>query len=356
MPVQDVHSRKAKAQSRGGSRASTPTYERRAPNEDGNRYRGRDGTVQGQPPAVPSQTQANERQPSREAPVYVRLYHEKDERRRRLEEARLRDIQQKDEEIRNAARRALGRAPSPGRAMSPSGRAMSPSGRAMSPSAGSRGSGARTPPRTRPPLPERPSSASSFGRRQPPGSADESQRAAHTNDHAMDRRNHEADTSAAGFHGQLPSPTRSPGMSGAPDASSIASDGAHGLQSVPSMGTLHGEESLCGDMIGDAAVGRDLPGSQRADDMQSLQEIVRAQQHRIEFLETRHQQALRELRKSREELATSQQQRLKEANKNLELEQLITEMQAMPFDSVAHDHARWQDWLRRSRCILESEA
>lgn len=111
------------------------------------------------------------------------------------------------------------------------------------------------------------------------------------------------------------------------------------------MGTLVGEESLYGDMSGD----------QRGDDMQSLRETVRSQQHRIEFLETRHQQALRELRKSREELATSQQQRLKEANKNLELEQLISEMQAMSFDSVAQDHLRWQDWLRRSRYILESE-
>lgn len=117
------------------------------------------------------------------------------------------------------------------------------------------------------------------------------------------------------------------------------------------MGTLIGEDSLCGDMVGDVPV----VGGQRGEDMQNLRETVRAQQHRIEYLDSRHQQALRELRKSREELATSQQQRLREANKNLELEQLISEMQAMPFDSVAHDHGRWQDWLRRSRRILESE-
>jgi len=307
---------------------------------DGQRQRGRgEVAVQGQPPAVPSQSQANERQPSREAPVYVRLYHEKDERRRRLEEARMKKIEQEEEDIRNAARRALGRAPSPGRAASP--------GRASSPAAGSRGSGsgARTPPRTRPPLPERPSSASSWGRRHGPESAEHQRAASQSSSHGH-RGHHEVEAhTASQAHGHLPSPSRSPNALGAPDASSIASEGAHGLQSVPSMGTLVGEESLCGDIAGD----------QRGDDMQNLRETVRSQQHRIEFLETRHQQALRELRKSREELATSQQQRLKEANKNLELEQIISEMQAMSFDSIAHDHGRWQDWLRRSRRILESE-
>jgi len=80
--------------------------------------------------------------------------------------------------------------------------------------------------------------------------------------------------------------------------------------------------------------------------------MVSSQQQRIDFLENMHQQALRQLRKSREELAQAQQQRLQEADKVLGLEQLISELQVHRFEGR---NSQWEEWLRRARSILEGE-
>eukprot|EP00435_Cladocopium_sp_Y103_P049809 s428_g15.t1 len=57
----------------------------------------------------------------REAPVHIRLYQEKDDRRRRLEQARLRQLEKEEEDdLRVAAQKALGRQPSPSRRRDPS--------------------------------------------------------------------------------------------------------------------------------------------------------------------------------------------------------------------------------------------
>jgi len=117
------------------------------------------------------------------------------------------------------------------------------------------------------------------------------------------------------------------------------------MQSAASIGTLGAEESLCGDG-GASALGT-------GDDVQSLRQLVLAQQQRIEFLETMHQQALRQLRKAREELNLEQQKRFREADKVLGLEQLISEMQAQRFEGDAQMQLRWEEWLQRSRSILE---
>eukprot|EP00405_Crypthecodinium_cohnii_P043523 CAMPEP_0206588304 /NCGR_PEP_ID=MMETSP0325_2-20121206/38194_1 /ASSEMBLY_ACC=CAM_ASM_000347 /TAXON_ID=2866 /ORGANISM="Crypthecodinium cohnii, Strain Seligo" /LENGTH=759 /DNA_ID=CAMNT_0054096539 /DNA_START=177 /DNA_END=2453 /DNA_ORIENTATION=+ len=83
-------------------------------------------------------------------PVHIRLYQEKDERRKRLEEARIRRLEQEEEDIRCSAQRALGRAASPNRLMG-------------SPEVhGHNRLTAATPPRIRPPLPERSSSLTSL--------------------------------------------------------------------------------------------------------------------------------------------------------------------------------------------------
>merc|ERR1712118_269415 len=91
------------------------------------------------------------------------------------------------------------------------------------------------------------------------------------------------------------------------------------------------------------------------EDAQSLRQAVTTQQQRIEFLANMHQQALRQLRKSREELAKAQQQRFHEADKVLRLEQLVSEMQAQRFDGDAQAQLRWEEWLSRSRAIFEED-
>merc|ERR1719277_1550854 len=101
----------------------------------------------------------------------------------------------------------------------------------------------------------------------------------------------------------------SPGQFAAHDASSVAS----GVQSGASVGTGIGEDSM-------SAMGA-------GEDMQSLRQMVTTQQQRIEFLENMHQQALRQLRKSRDEMAKAHQQRFFEADRVLRLEQLVSEMQ-----------------------------
>lgn len=118
-----------------------------------------------------------------------------------------------------------------------------------------------------------------------------------------------------------------------------------GVQST-SIGT-GGEGSLCGDAV--------VCSLGTADDVQSLRQLVLTQQQRIEFLETMHQQALRQLRRSREELAQAHQQRFREADKVLGLEQLISEMQAQRFEGDSRMQLRWEQWLQRSRSILEAE-
>lgn len=260
----------------------------------------------------------------------MRLYQEKDDRRRRLEEARLRKIEQEEDDIRAAAKRALGRAPSPGRAASPSGRASSPAPTSRA--------GARTPPRMRPPLPQ------SLPPRHGHRSRD---RAVGSGEPPANRRAHghaqETESSAA-----LSPMAASPGPSGPQDASSIASEGACGLQSCGSVGTLIGEDSLCGDAGSTTAAGS-------ADDVQGLRHLLTTQQQRVQVLEGMHQQALKQLRKSREELARAHQQRFHEADRVLRLEQLFSEMQAQRFDGDMQAQLRWEQWLLRSRAIFEEE-
>eukprot|EP00439_Symbiodinium_sp_Y106_P011801 s6873_g1.t2 len=91
----------------------------------------------------------------REAPVHIRLYQEKDDRRRRLEQARLRRLEQEEEDLRMAAERALGRQPSPARPRrdpSPGKMLLGPSPSGGPSSVGRTDSPAR---RARPPIPDR---------------------------------------------------------------------------------------------------------------------------------------------------------------------------------------------------------
>lgn len=104
------------------------------------------------------------------------------------------------------------------------------------------------------------------------------------------------------------------------------------------------------DSLLETAGSRSLPT-----DSQSLRQLVLAQQQRIEFLESVHQQSLKQLKKVREELAVAQQLRFKEADKALGLEQLITEMQAQRFEGDAQLRLSWENWLQRSRAILRDE-
>jgi len=96
-------------------------------------------------------------------------------------------------------------------------------------------------------------------------------------------------------------------------------------------------------------------GMDASSEVQQLREQVASQRHRIEFLENMHQQALRQVRKSREELAQVQHMRFKEADKVLGLEQLISEMQVQRFEGDPQMQLRWEDWLHRARDILEGD-
>jgi len=299
---------------------------------------------------------------SRESqPIYVRLYQEGDDRRRRLQEARMRQLEKEEEDIRVAAQRALGRAPSPGRAaanvsiggggsgaqsprMIPNSATMPVVSQQVAP----RSNGTRTPPRLRPPLPERPASAGTWTRRRAAPFADgvpsSGGGAAAAPQHAQSSSAVEV---SDGVNGAMPasahmlaSPTHS--------APSVASESGPvgGLTSVASVGTIGCEESLCGD--GNVST---LGG----DEVQGLRQLVLTQQHRIEFLEQAHQQALRQLQRSREELAVVHKQRFEEADKALRLEQLISEMQVQRFEGDAQMQLRWEDWLQRSRAILNPD-
>lgn len=318
--------------------------------------------------------QVNSRGNISQAPVYIRLYQEKDDRRRRHEEARLRRLEQQEEDIRSAAQRALGRAPSPNRATSPE------------PFSGGRQSGAGTPPRPRPPLPGalgatccsnvvRRSAGPGggggaiVGARPSTGGLPVPQKT--SSRHSIGglpssaREDREARDEAQVSAAVTPSTAATVEVNGPPsqgsagknpadsfnglDVSSAASESGMqlGLQSVPSMSMLGVEDSTCADQIN--------PLNLSCEDTQSLKQLVQAQQQRIDFLETMHQQALRQLKRSREEVAMVQQHRFKEADKALQLEQLISEMQAARLDMEPQMQIRWQVWMQRSRAIFEAE-
>lgn len=208
----------------------------------------------------------------------------------------------------------------------------------------------------RPPLPERSASVGAV-RRRPGTGGSGSARGGHNStqgdQHGGSGRGggrlhisvpHEADAAAAAAPSTASS-VRSPYSAALAEGSSIASEsGAPGLHSTNSAGTLGGEESLCGDAA---------PGV--GEELQTLRQKVVEQQQRINFLESMHQQALRQLRTTREELNREQQKRYREADKVLGLEQLIGEMQAQGFNNDNPMHLRWEEWLQRSRTILEGD-
>lgn len=325
-----------------------------------------------------------------QAPVHIRLYQDKDERRKRLEEARHRRLLEEEEDIRIAAQRALGRAPSPSRAQSPDSSLLAehpppPTHVAQPPR-----SGATTPKRDRPPMPERPLSASqstgSLQRRSAgpgggggacggasrgsrggpsPASTTVGPAVVATNGPVQQGDSPGAAASSVASAPFAPQTSReeagSPrsiggGALGAPgqhsvgtglETPSVASESGalHGLQSVPSVSVLGPEDSA------DATNALNVSS---CEDTNNLRQVVLSQQQRIEFLENMHQQALRQLRRTREELAAAQQQRFQEADKLLGLEQMIGEMQAFRFEGDRQMQMRWEDWLQRSRTILES--
>jgi len=266
--------------------------------------------------------------------VHIRLYQEKDDRRRRLEQARLRRLEQEEEDLRMAAERALGRQPSPARPRrdpSPGKMLLGPSPSGGPSSVGRTDSPAR---RARPPIPDRPGSAG----RSRPGTEGVAKAAG-----TRCRKTGLGDRTQK----QEPEPNDTdPTLPGGLETSSIASiasdSGAVCQHSLVSVGTGV-EDSVCGEAATSAG---------QEDEVQRLRHMVSSQQQRIDFLENMHQQALRQLRKSREELAQAQQQRLQEADKVLGLEQLISELQVHRFENR---NSQWEEWLRRARSILEGE-
>jgi len=308
-------------------------------------------------------------QREREAPIHIRLYQEKDDRRRRLDEARIRQREQEEEDIRTAAQRALGRASSPARCQSPSrvGSRDEPirheqnSHREHSghhePQHLAHPTRAHTPPRMRPPLPERcgsppvrrSASVGAVRNRRSPGGGAWGGHGSTQGDHHGGARHVGGGRPQISVPHEVPSATssvRSPCSAAQAEGSSVASElGAPGLHSTNSAGTRVGdEESLCGD----AALAA-------SEDLQSLREKVAKYEQRINFLESRHDQALRQLKTAREELQNEQQKRYREADKVLALEQLISEMQAQGYDSDNSFAMRWEEWLQRSRAILEGD-
>mmetsp|Transcript_60421 Transcript_60421/g.112198 ORF Transcript_60421/g.112198 Transcript_60421/m.112198 type:complete len:623 (-) Transcript_60421:69-1937(-) len=277
--------------------------------------------------------------------IFNRLYNEKDERRRRKEELRLRQLEQQDEEIRLSAQRAMGRLGNDQLRVTPEARATSPS--RMAPSAAC---AARSSPQTRPPLPERLASGHEARERQRappvPSSGPTPATASSGRRNQSQQQQHHHPQHAPSYEATQSTLSAVPA-----DASSIMSDSkpsqTGGLTHIPSVGSFIAEESYCADRVGTTA---SVEG-----DEGSLQKIVRAQQQRIEFLEGVHQQALRQLRKTREELSVAQQMRLREADKVLQLEQLVSEMQAQRFEGDPQSQRRWEEWLNRSRAILESD-
>lgn len=115
---------------------------------------------------------------------------------------------------------------------------------------------------------------------------------------------------------------------------------------VSSVGTFEAEDSLYG-------VSTAIDPASQSEDLASLRETIHQQRSRIEFLEDRHKQALTDLRSARQELASAHQDRLREADKASQLEQLISEIQAQRFNGS--ENMRWDEWLRQSRAILEGD-
>lgn len=285
---------------------------------------------------------------TRNPPVHVRLYQEKDSRRRRQEEARLRRLEEEDEELRYGASMALGRASSPVRSQSPA-----------------RTRGAYRAP-IRPPLPERSTNNTTNNNRVsrvgvPTTTKTMSRPSSATVIGRHNRKMFEPQPrkSFSGSYEQS-SPPRLVGdgsnsiglshISGSPgqstsalvqqDSSSIASDYGQVGPSVASVG----EESGCAERVDSSPVGQE-----------DLRQLVTAHEQRIEFLENMHQQALRQLRKSREEIAIAQQQRFREADKVLRLEQLVSEMQARRFEGDVVAQQCWEESLARLRAVFEDE-
>jgi len=128
------------------------------------------------------------------------------------------------------------------------------------------------------------------------------------------------------------------------DASSVASEsGVHGLNSVPSVSVLGAEDSTCGEPV------------HLSEETQRLREYSQWQEKRIESLESMHQQTLRDLRRSRDEVKAEQEKRFREADKLLGMQQLLSEMQIIRFDGDPQMQHRWEELLQRSRSILEAD-
>jgi len=278
--------------------------------------------------------------PSRATPVHVRLYQEKDSRRRRQEEARLRRLEEEDEELRFGASVALGRASSPVRSQSPGRVRMA----------------YRIPTIPRPPVPERSannskliprvaaattpktlsraSSASAIGSQNgktfDPPSRKVSRGFVDQTSPGGDRMNSTVLSHISG------SPGQSTSVVVPQDSLSIASDFGQGGPSGASVG----DESAYAERADASQMGG-----------QDLRQLVAAHEQRIEFLENMHQQSLRQLRKSREELSVVQQQRFREADKVLRLEQLVSEMQSRRYDVSLN----WQEDLARLRAVFEDD-
>eukprot|EP00930_Biecheleria_cincta_P042360 TRINITY_DN29140_c0_g1_i1.p1 TRINITY_DN29140_c0_g1~~TRINITY_DN29140_c0_g1_i1.p1 ORF type:complete len:596 (+),score=92.62 TRINITY_DN29140_c0_g1_i1:64-1851(+) len=173
---------------------------------------------------------------------------------------------------------------------------------------------ARSPPRTGPPVPEK---QRQMGGRRNESFVEESRPMPGSRD--------------AAHVSHLPQPALSPSACGV---------------EVSSVGTFEAEDSLYG-------VSTAIDPASQFEDIAVLRETIRQQQSRIEFLEDRHKQALTDLRSARQELASAHQDRFREADKASQLEQLISEIQAQRFNGA--ENMRWDEWLLRSRAILEGD-
>lgn len=292
------------------------------------------------------------------APAYMRLYREKDDRRRRLEDAKLRRMEEEEEDIRASAQRALGRSPSQGAlAGSPLADGSMHGHVGAHPQHSYRQRTATSPPKSRP------SSANNHAGSQKPrrvaGPAGVPG--------ALPRRQHSETSIITTVSPSAAMPPTGPARHLATlastsmvdvhglDASSAASENGgsmHGLHRVPSDSVLGGDDET---FTGASSQGGPQHFNASSDEeVHSLRQMVQSQQQRIECLEGLHQQALRQLRRAREELSVAQQQRFREADKVLGMEQLVSEMQAAMF-AAPEMYARWGDWLDRSRSILQAE-
>eukprot|EP00427_Karlodinium_veneficum_P011516 CAMPEP_0169087624 /NCGR_PEP_ID=MMETSP1015-20121227/14329_1 /TAXON_ID=342587 /ORGANISM="Karlodinium micrum, Strain CCMP2283" /LENGTH=551 /DNA_ID=CAMNT_0009147863 /DNA_START=13 /DNA_END=1670 /DNA_ORIENTATION=+ len=258
----------------------------------------------------------------------------------RRSEARLRRLEEEDEELRFGASVALGRASSPVRSQSPGRVRMA----------------YRIPTIPRPPVPERSannskliprvaaattpktlsraSSASAIGSQNgktfDPPSRKVSRGFVDQTSPGGDRMNSTVLSHISG------SPGQSTSVVVPQDSLSIASDFGQGGPSGASVG----DESAYAERADASQMGG-----------QDLRQLVAAHEQRIEFLENMHQQSLRQLRKSREELSVVQQQRFREADKVLRLEQLVSEMQSRRYDVSLN----WQEDLARLRAVFEDD-